>query len=119
MERLFTLDDAERSHLMSTREYLALLYGSHRHLRRKLSEMTQLFEEACYGSAQCWMPDLTGYAAYIAKYISPFECIWSNNKLLERPQMLRAERAHFSGTYGEEAQTAAHTAATVRTQEGA
>ena len=49
MERLFALHDAERSHLINAREYLARLCSDHGSLRRELTEMTRLFEDARYG----------------------------------------------------------------------
>ncbi len=51
MQRLFALYEAERSALMNTREYLALLCVQHGFLHREATEMTRLFEDSHYGAA--------------------------------------------------------------------
>ncbi len=49
MERLLSLQDAQRPQQINTREYLAMLRISHAHATMPATRMTLLFEEACYG----------------------------------------------------------------------
>jgi len=51
MERLFVLNHVERDARANAREYLALLNRVHEALRNEVSEMTDLFERARYGSS--------------------------------------------------------------------
>jgi hypothetical protein len=49
MERLLSLQDAQRIPENNTREYLAMLSVSCAHLKLEAARMTALFEDACYG----------------------------------------------------------------------
>lgn len=49
MERLLSLEDAQRPQAANTREYLSLLRVSHPYLRSETVRITLLFEDACYG----------------------------------------------------------------------
>lgn len=58
MERLFLLNDAERDARHNAREYLAVLRRRHEPLRTEVSEMTELFERARYGSSSLGASDV-------------------------------------------------------------
>lgn len=73
MERLLSLQDAQRPHAVNTREYLSLLRVSHAHLRLETARMTVLFEDACYGPDRFSEQELRQMrVAYRAIYMKVF-----------------------------------------------
>lgn len=73
MERLLSLEDAQRPQTANTREYLSLIRVSHAHLRSEAAAVTALFEDACYGPARIHDHKLEQMrAAYREIYVKVF-----------------------------------------------